>query len=321
MRRQNPRTRAVCSSGTILIPVMLLSLCAGCATNRGRAFDSPERGADALVAALKPLNHSELRAILGPDSDEVVSSGDEVADQNAADNFVAAYEQHHKIELDDGRATLSVGEDEWPLPIPLVKVGNSWYFDTDEGNDEILARRIGRNELATIQACRAIVDAQKEFASLNSSAAGAEPVYATKFASDPGQHNGLFWKTGEGEPESPLGPEVVAAVAEGYGGKAPSDAGPRPFHGYCYRMLSAQGPSAPGGARSFLKDGRLVGGFGAVAWPVQYGNSGIMTFLVSSRGIVYQKDLGKDTEKIASSMQAFDPDSTWNIVAEDEEEE
>jgi hypothetical protein len=207
-------------------------------------------------------------------------------------------------------ATLVVGEDEWPMPIPLVRSGDAWRFDADEGKDEILARRIGRNELSAIETCRAIVDAQREFAAI--SGRGSEPVYAQKLASDPGQRNGLYWPTNAGEPPSPLGEEVVAAVAEGYGGR--SATGPRPFHGYCFRLLKAQGPSAPGGARSYLTGDRMIGGFAIVAWPIEYENSGIMTFMVSNRGVVYQKDLGGRTERIASEMATFDPDASWEIV-------
>ena len=237
-----------------------------------------------------------------------------MADRNAAEAFVVSYERRHNIVIEDGTATLVVGDDEWPLPIPLVRDGTSWLFDTEAGKDEILARRVGRNELSAIETCRAIVDAQREFAALNGGDKGGAPVYAQKFPSDPGQHNGLYWESKAGEPDSPLGPEIVQAVAEGYGGKRAPDAGPRPFHGYCYRMLTAQGPSAPGGARSYLVNGRMTGGFGVVSWPIEYGNSGIMTFLVSNQGVVYQKDLGEKTERLALEMSAFDPDASWEIV-------
>jgi hypothetical protein len=297
--------------------LLVLVVDSGCVAGRGRAFDSPQEGANALIGALRPLDTEKLRAILGPDSDEIISSGDEVADQNAAAKFVDLYERHHKLIVEDGTATLVVGEDAWPMPIPLVRAGKSWHFDTAAGRDEILARRIGRNELAAIETCRAIVDAQREFAALNSKGPDGEPVYAQKFASDPGQHNGLYWKTKEGEPESPLGPKVAEAVAEGYSGQRAPDAGPRPFHGYCYRMLTAQGPSAAGGALSYLVDGRMTGGFGVVAWPIEYGNSGIMTFIVSNQGVVYQKDLGEGTEQIAGEMSAFDPDASWEIVPQE----
>ena len=281
----------------------------------GRTFASPEEGVNALVAALRPLNAAELRAILGPDGDEIVSSGDDVADQEAANAFVASYQRKHHIVVQDHTATLVVGEDDWPLPIPLERSAGGWQFDTAEGKDEILARRIGRNELSTIETCLAIVDAQHEFSAMNGGGKG-EPIFAQKFASDPGQHNGLYWKTQQGEPESPLGPEVVRAVASGYSRKRAPEAGPQPYHGYCFRILTAQGPAAPGGARSYISNGRMTGGFAVVAWPIDYGNSGIMTFLVSHRGVVYQKDLGEKTQQLAADMKTFDPDAGWAIVGQ-----
>jgi hypothetical protein len=315
MIRLTSRHRWVRAIGWIAAgPLLVLVAGSGCAAGRGRAFASPQEGASALIGALRPLDTEKLRAILGPESEEVVSSGDDVADRNAASEFVDLYERHHNIIVEDGTATLVVGDEAWPMPIPLVRSGQSWRFDTEAGTDEILARRIGRNELFAIETCRAIVDAQREFAALNSKGPDGAPVYAQKFASDAGQHNGLYWQTQEGEPESPLGPKVAQAVAEGYGGQRAPDAGPRPFHGYCYRMLTAQGPSAAGGAHSYLVNGRMMGGFGVVAWPVEYGNSGIMTFIVSNQGVVYQKDLGEQTERLATEMSAFDPDPGWTIV-------
>jgi hypothetical protein len=315
MLRLTSRHRWLRASGWIAAgPLLVLVVGSGCAAGRGQAFASPQEGANALIGALRPLDTEKLRAILGRESDEIISSGDEVADRNAAAEFVDLYERHHNIIVEDETATLVVGEEAWPMPIPLVRSGKAWRFDTEAGKDEILARRIGRNELFAIEACRAIVDAQREFAALNSGGKGGEPVYAQKFASDPGQHNGLYWETKEGEPESPLGPKIVEAVAEGYSTQRAPDQGPRPFHGYCYRMLTAQGPSAAGGARSYLVNGRMTGGFGVVAWPVEYGNSGIMTFIVNGQGVVYQKDLGEKTERRATEMDAFDPDASWEIV-------
>ncbi len=309
------RNRCVRATGCWIAAGAFLLLFAGtgCASGRGRAFTTPQEGVSALVEALHPLDAEKLRAILGPESDEVVSSGDEVADREAAEEFVASYNRKHNIVVEDGKATLLVGEDDWPLPIPLVRDGKSWRFDTDAGDEEILARRIGRNELATIETCRAIVDAQREYSN-SMGGKGDQPVYAQKFASDPGQRNGLYWETKPGEPESPLGPEIVAAVAQGYGGKRAPDAGPRPYHGYCYRILTAQGPSAAGGARSYLVNGQMTGGFAVVAWPIEYHNSGIMTFMVSDQGVVYQKNLGKDTERLAAKISTFDPDASWEIV-------
>ncbi len=312
----DPKNRNRCVRATSCVAasaLLLLLVGSGCASGRGRAFESPQEGVSALVGALQPLDAKELLTILGPKGDQIVSSGDEVADRNAAAQFVASYNRKHNIVVEDGKATLLVGEDDWPLPIPLVRDGKSWRFDTDAGDEEILARRIGRNELATIETCRAIVDAQREYSN-SMGGKGDQPVYAQKFASDPGQRNGLYWETKSGEPESPLGPEIVAAVAQGYGGKRAPDAGPRPYHGYCYRILTAQGPSAAGGARSYLVNGQMTGGFAVVAWPIEYHNSGIMTFMVSDQGVVYQKNLGKDTERLAAKISTFDPDASWEIV-------
>lgn len=309
------RVRAAAWLGAGVLVALLTMSAGGCAAGGGgRTFATPEEGTRALVAALQPFNEGELIAILGPDGKEVISSGDDVADRSAAESFVESYQRKHRVVVEEDEATLVVGDDDWPLPIPLVRTRGAWRFDTDAGKDELLARRVGRNELAAIESCRALVDAQQEFAALN--AAGGPPVYAQKFASDPGQRNGLYWETRPGDPPSPLGPLVAEAVAEGYGGGGarPAEAGPRPFHGYCFRMLTAQGPSAPGGARSFLVNGKMTGGFGAVAWPVEYGNSGIMTFIVSDDGVVYQKDLGDETEKAATAMTAFDPGEGWEIV-------
>ncbi len=320
MNRLNQRARLMRGLGVLAASTLLAAfpICiGGCkSTDSGaRGFASPEEGARALVAALRPLNDQELAAILGPDGKEIISSGDEVADRQAAEAFAASYDRRHRIVQQDDEATLVVGEDEWPLPIPLALVDGKWRFDTEAGKSEILARRVGRNELSAIETCRAIVDAQREYAAMNPGASegDAEPVYAQKFASDPGQHNGLYWQTREGEPPSPLGPLVADAVAEGYGARGTNDEGPRPFHGYFYRMLTAQGPSASGGARSYLKDGRMTGGFAVVAWPVEYGNSGIMTFIVRGDGIVYEKDLGEDTASAAAAMTAFDPGEGWKV--------
>lgn len=311
--------RCVRATGCVVAGALFTLMAnSGCSTAKGRAFESPQEGASALIAALRPLNKEALREILGPESDEIVSSGDEMADQHAAADFVAAYERRHNIVVEDGKATLVVGDNDWPMPIPLVRSFGAWRFDTEEGEDEILARRIGRNELAAIATCRAIVDAQREYAALYGGGKSGEPVYAQKFASDPGQRNGLYWEAKPGEPQSPLGPEVVEAVESGYLSQSAPESGPRPFHGYYFRMLTAQGPSAPGGARSHLENGRMTGGFGVVAWPVDYGNSGIMTFIVCHRGVVYQQDLGEKTQQIAAEMSAFDPGPGWEIVEEDD---
>jgi hypothetical protein len=204
---------------------------------------------------------------------------------------------------------LLIGQDGWPLPIPVVKEGDAWRFDTAAGKEEILNRRIGRNELNTIQVCLAYVDAQREYARAPREGDGLL-TYAMKFRSDEGRHNGLYWPTKAGEELSSLGVLVANARAEGYARKT-SEAKPTPYHGYVYRILTAQGPDAPGGAHDYIVNGKMIGGFALVAYPVQYGDSGVMTFIVNHQGIVYEKDLGTDTEHIARAMQAYNPDNTW----------
>jgi len=203
-----------------------------------------------------------------------------------------------------------IGKDDWPFPIPLVKKGDSWFFDTEKGREEVLNRRIGQNELSTIQTMLAIVDAQREYAVKDLDGDGV-PEYARKFMSDPGKKNGLYWETKEGEELSPLGPAAAQAREEGY---KKSGNKPIPFHGYYYRILESQGKNAAGGAYDYVVKGKMIGGFAVVAYPAKYGNSGVMTFLVNHDGVVYQKDLGKITAKTANAMKKFDPDSTWKKV-------
>lgn len=278
------------------------------------SFASPEEAVKALVEALKAGDRKALRAILGPEARPLISSGDKVADKEARQHLVDAYDQAHKLEpVGDTKVIVSIGKDDWPLAIPLVKAGDAWRFDTAAGKEEILNRRIGRNELNTIQVCLAIVDAQREYARMGHDG-GSGPEYAQKFVSDPGRRNGLYWKALEAdEAPSPLGPLVAQAKAEGYGGKRASGK-PVPYHGYFFRMLTAQGPDAPGGAYDYVVNGRMIGGFAAIAYPAQYGVSGVMSFLVNQDGVVYQKDLGTETAKLALAMKTFNPDSTWKKV-------
>lgn len=298
----------------LTVPCLLLSalLVAGCAS-KGQTFATPDEAVTALVGALHPYDAEKLHTILGPESDDVIASGDSVTDQRDFDGFIAKYTQRHHFEdgADDSKV-LVVGEQDWPMPIPLAHSGSGYWFDTAKGKDEILARRIGRNELDTIQTCRAIVDAQREY--FASTASGATGTYAAKFRSDAGKRNGLYWPTSAGEPDSPLGALAAEASAMGYHGGGDANAGPRPYHGYCYRMLTAQGASAPGGARSYLESDRLTGGFAVLAYPVDYDNSGIMTFIINQNGILYQQDLGEDTEKAAQAITSFEPDESWTVV-------
>ena len=269
-----------------------------------RKFTRPEEAFPALIDAVRSDDKAQVLAILGPEGEQVVSSGDPVADKNARDRVVAAAKQRTRYEtLPSGEVIVHVGTDDWPLPIPLVKDGGQWRFDTASGLQEILNRRIGRNELAAIAASRAYVDAQREHAKL-------EGDYAQKVRSDAGKHDGLYWEDPSGQRPSPLGPLFAEASAEGYGQQA-ADAGPQPYHGYFFRILAEQGASAPGGARSYLKDGKMTGGFALVAYPAEHGSSGIMTFIVGPQGVVYQRDLGDKTADVAKAMKAFDPDESW----------
>jgi hypothetical protein len=280
-----------------------------------RTFASPEDALQALVAAMRAHDTQQLEAIFGPDNDDLVFSGDAIDDQIAQDRFLKAYDEKHQLVADDERNasfTVVVGNDQWPLPIPIVKdeSGRAWIFDADIGGDEVITRRIGRNELTVIEVCKAIGDAQREYAQRDPNH-DAIPEYARKFFSDPGKTNGLYWPTTEGEKESPLGELVAEAQGEGYPAPPPSTGEPQPYHGYLYRILTAQGKDAPGGARDYVVNGKFIGGFAIVAWPADYGSSGIMTFITNYDGEVYQKDLGEDTAKLASAMIDYNPDPTW----------
>ncbi len=283
------------------------------ASAKARTFASPEEAVKALVAAAKAEDTKALAAILGPESRPLISSGDRVADKQARERFVHAYGQSNTLERPtDTKAVLVVGQDQWPMPIPVVKEGNAWRFDTAAGKEEILNRRIGRNELNAMQVCLAILDAQHEYARVPREGDGLRK-YAMQFRSDTGKKNGLYWPTKEGEVLSPLGVLVANARAEGYSRKT-SDGTPAPYHGYLYRILTAQGPDAPGGGYDYVVNGKMIGGVALVAFPAKYGVSGVMSFIVNDQGAVYQKDLGQDTGNIARAMKAYNPDNTWNKV-------
>jgi hypothetical protein len=277
-----------------------------------RTFDTPESAIQAFIDALRAGDTKALAAILGPGSQRLLSSGDRVRDDRARQQFVKSYDDGHRLEAGGGKIVLVVGKDEYPFPIPVVPAGPVWRFDTDAGDDEILARRIGRNELDVIQVCLAYVDAQREYHERDRTGTGILE-YAQRVASTPGKQDGLYWETRPGESPSPLGALVARARSEG----APrgSGTGPIPYHGYYYRILTGQGPNAPGGAYSYLAGRHMIGGFALVAYPAQYGNSGVMTFITSHDGVVYQKDLGPETAARARQMKVFDPDQTWKRVA------
>jgi Protein of unknown function (DUF2950) len=276
---------------------------------KARAFTSPEEATKAFVDALRAGDTNALLAILGPDARPLISSGDEVADWEQRDRFLKSYDEANRLVPDGDRAVaLHVGKDDWPFPIPLVKSGSTWRYDTRAGREEILSRRVGQNELSTIQTCLAYVDAQREYYERNPQETSLLQ-YAQRISSSKGKRDGLYWDSATGEP-SPLGPLVAEAQHAGYA-VARSGGKPIPYHGYYYRILTAQGPAAPGGAYSYLARGQMIGGFALVAYPAQWGSSGVMTFIVNHEGVVYEKNLGAKTAEIAASMKTFNPDSTW----------
>jgi len=298
----------VCATMIILVTFPLQGYAAQI---KQKTFASPEEAVKALVDAAKSENQEELMAIFGPAGREVLSSGDAVDDKAVKEQFLKAYEvKHALIREGDAKAVLQIGTEEWPFPIPLVKKNQQWLFDTKKGKEEMNYRRIGRNELSTIQACLAYVDAQREYAAKDRDGDGLFE-YAQKFWSTPGKKDGLYWEAKPGEEESPLGDFAARATGEGY--KKTSNK-PVPYHGYFFKILKAQGRNAPGGAYDYIVNGRMIGGFGMVAHPANYGVSGVMTFVVNHDGIVYEKNLGKDTTKIARAMKLFNPDKTWKKV-------
>jgi hypothetical protein len=279
------------------------------AASAQQSFSSPEEAADALASAARSGDRRGILKVLGHDGIDIVSSGDAVEDAATRQRFVSAYDAKHQISKEgDDKAIMLVGQDDYPFPIPLIRKDGAWRFDTVAGREEILARRIGRNELSAIQACLAFVDAQHEYAEKG---VGGPGVHAQRIVSRPGKKDGLYWPQA-GEPESPLGELAARAAAEGY---SPGE-GRTPYHGYYYRILTKQGPNAPGGALDYRVDGKMIGGFALVAYPAVYGNSGVMTFLVNHQGVVYEKDLGRRGARIVAAMPWFNPDRTWRRVAD-----
>lgn len=299
-------------SQTLLLLIVatgvLLSAQAGAPeTAAQKTYATPDAAVEALITALRDNDFAGLTAVFGPDSDDIVTSGDEVADATARTRFVDSYDAAHALVIqDDGSYVLEVGLDGWPSPIPIVSVEGQWRFDTAAGIDEVVYRRIGRNEIGAIETCLGIVAAQQEYASTSHD---GQPVgiYAQKLISDPGKRNGLYWEPVEGQRASPIGPFIAQAVAEGY---LRAD-GSRPYHGYIYRLLKAQGSAATGGAKQYIIDGVMSGGYAVIAYPVEYQLSGVASFIVNQDGIVYQKNLGPETATIAAAIDAFNPDGTW----------
>jgi hypothetical protein len=297
--------------GLLKIPVLATLLLAcfftdSAAQQKGqKAFSSPEDASNAFVAAAQNNDEKALLEILGPDATQMVSSGDPTADAESRAKFARKYEEMHRfLKEPDGSVTLYIGAENWPTPIPLVMKGNLWFFETEAGKREILFRRIGRNEYSAIRICQELVAAQREYYAMQHN------EYAKQVYSDEGQHNGLYWKVSDGEPQSPIGPLVASAVAEGYvkGKDAPST----PYRGYFFHSLARQGKDAPGGSKSYIVEGRMTEGFALIAYPAEYRSSGVMTFIVNQDGVVYQKDLGKKTEARGKSMREYNPDSSWS---------
>ncbi len=274
-----------------------------------KTFSSSEEASNALINAVQSNDEKAMLDLLGPHAKQIISSGDETEDANSRANFVQKYrEMHRLVKEPDGTTTLYIGARNWPTPIPLMQKGSSWYFDTDAGKKEILYRRIGRNEISTIRVCQELVAAENEYH------ATRHGEYAEKMLSDEGQHNGLYWHAAAGAPQSPIGPLVASAVAEGYAGGSKSAL--TPYRGYYFHVLTLQGKNAAGGAKSYVVSGRMTEGFAFVAYPAEYRSSGVMTFIVGSDGVVYEKDLGKDTGVVARAMAKYDPDATWHKAQE-----
>lgn len=277
-----------------------------------KSFSDPDEAARALLEAVRSGEENQLIAVFGSQSAELLSSGDAVEDRNNRQEFAALAEEKMRIEmLSEDKAIMHVGNTDWPFPIPLVKKGDVWTFDVDQGREEVLNRRIGRNELSTVGAMRGYVEAQFDYANLDRDDDGVSE-YAQKLRSEPGKFDGLFWEAAEGQPQSPLGPLFAQAKAEGYEAKDANE-GPTPYHGYYYRILTRQGANAPGGKYDYIINGNMIAGFGLVAFPARYGSSGIMTFIVNHQGKIYQKDLGPETLQVVEKLQEYDPDPTWEL--------
>jgi hypothetical protein len=305
------RTAGCYASGVIMALLVALVACISPVSAqeiKQKGFVSPEEAMKALVETVKAGDMKGVMAILGPEGEDIISSGDEVADKNAQEQFLKGCEERIDfVRQKEDRVSVILGSDHWPFPIPVAKKADAWVFDTKAGREEVLNRRIGRNELNTIEVCLAYVEAQRDYASADRERDGIIQ-YAQKVWSDPGRRNGLYWEAGEGELPSPIGPLVAQAAGVGYTKKADKRI---PYYGYYFKILSGQGPNAPGGAYSYVINGHMVAGFALVAWPAEYGVSGVVTFQVNQNGIVYEKNLGPKTEETVKTMTRYDPDKTW----------
>lgn len=342
MKTRTPVASSLISPGMPFILVLVSLLCAGAmalfaqgnpapqaqpATAAQQTFSTPEQAMQALIGAVQAKDRTALAKLFGPDYDQLLS-GDRVEDERDLNNFAAAIEQSNQLQKDaDNKYTLLVGKDNWPMPIPIVQRDGQWLFDTKAGLDEILNRRIGENELSAITTCRAYVVAQWEYFTTGAHDNDGVAKYAQKFMSSPGQRDGLYWETSEGEEPSPLGSLVAEVRAEGYGPRPRTQKAPatpsqpqgaqpprRPYHGYYFKILTRQGPHAPGGRYNYIINGNMIAGYALVAYPDKWSNSGVMTFIVNQQGRVYQKNLGRDTLKIASAITEYDPDPSWTLV-------
>ena len=312
--RNNNGFRHFCTLLAAACSILALAAVAGAAPAQARQkrFATPEEAVTSLVAATRDNDEKALVTILGPASSALVTSGDPVKDKADRERFVALFEEQHRIERSgSARALLHIGGKDYPLPIPIVKKGTAWVFDAKAGKEEILNRRIGKNELAVIEILHAYLDAQREYAAKDRNGDGALE-FAPKILSTPGKHDGLYWEAKEGEEASPLGPLIARAATEGYASANAGDTAP--YHGYYFRILKSQGKDAVGGAYDYIINGKMVLGFGLLAYPAAYGSSGIMTFIVNQGGVVYQKNLGKNTAKAAAAMTHFNPDQSWKKV-------
>ena len=294
----------------VSLATALLLCAAASVASAQQAFKTPDEAASAFASAAKAGDRKAMVTVLGPDGDDIVSSGDEVADAATRQKFVSAYDAKHQIAMEgDSKAIMVIGQEDFPLPIPLIRKDGMWRYDTGAGRQEILARRIGKNELDAIQTSLAYVDAQNEYADEDRTGAG-KGIYAQRVVSNPGKKDGLYWPDSQGNGASPLGEFFAEATGQGYR----VGAGRTPFHGYYYKILTKQGSAAPGGELEYVVKGKMIGGFALVAYPAEYKNSGVMTFIVNHNGRVYQKDLGPRTAAITEEMTSYNPDKTWTEV-------
>lgn len=297
---------------------LILLLCGSLARAQGpdsaTRYSTPEEALAGLMAAAQAKDIAALTKVFGPELKELLS-GDAVQNETELESFSMRLQSGAEFEADgEDMMILNVGADKHPFPVPLVKEDGKWYFDTVEGKEEILNRRVGENELRTIRVCRGYVAAQREYFALDRDG-DAVLEYAQRLASTPGKQDGLYWETKDPEPASPLGPLVAEARGEGYGkGKQKEGSGPSPYFGYLFKILTKQGSKAPGGKHDYIINDNMVAGFALVAWPVDWGNSGVMTFMVGPNGLVLEKDLGEKTAEVVAAMDAFDPDETWGVA-------